>query len=285
MSDYKAVFIHRSGPTLASYRYRAMIPAQAMGACLNGGQEGHAYIFSKPNPDDFLLAKQCKHEGVKVIVDIGDDHFNSPVWGPIYRELMALADCVVTPTPAMSDRMFKHVQRHADVIIPDPYEEPHTPPHADGAKMLWHGHHGNMKDLRPWYDFLKNEDLTIVSNVVMEDHPKSVYWSPEVQTKAMQEANLVLIPTRKGVEYKSANRLVNAIRAGCFPICGGQVLSYREFRHMAWVGNFATGIQWAKYFHAELNALVAYGQQYIEKFSPAAIGKQWQEVVDTVCSA
>lgn len=284
MSEHQAVFIHRSGPSVASYRYRAMIPAAAMGACLNGGEAGHVYIFSKPNPDDLNLAKECKAEGVKVVVDIGDDHFLNPIWGPIYKEIVGLADCIVTPTPAMSDRMHKQVGRHADTIIPDPYEADSHPPHADGPKMLWHGHRGNLKDLRPWLEFLPNEDLTILTNGAMGIDRPYLEWSPENQATALRETNLVLLPTRKGVEYKSANRLVNALRAGCFPVCSGHIPSYHEFQKMVWVGNFTTGVQWAKHFQKDLNALVAEGQTYIEKFSPASIGAQWRQVVETLCA-
>ena len=95
-----AVFVHRNGPQFASYRYRAEIPAKAIGATVNGG-EAHVLIFSKPTPDDVILAKESKADGLNIIFDVGDDHFNHAVWGPIYREMVGLADALVTPTENM----------------------------------------------------------------------------------------------------------------------------------------------------------------------------------------
>jgi hypothetical protein len=97
----------------------------------------------------------------------------------------------------------------------------------------------------------------------------------------LQESQIVLLPTRAGVEYKSANRLVNAIRAGCFPVCGA-LPSYKEFRKVAWVGKFETGLQWAKAMKDELNDRVKEGQAYIEKFSPESVGKLWEQALEAL---
>jgi hypothetical protein len=281
----KAVFIHRSGPQLASYRYRAEIPAKAIGGCVNGGEAGSVYIFSKPTPDDVTLAKECKAEGVKVVCDIGDDHFNHAVWGPVYREMVSLADCLVAPSENMAGRLMKYFNRTADAVIPDPYEEPLSAPHADGQKLLWYGHPVNLKDLKESLPALKNLALTIVTGQNHGLDHDYLQWSPEVQTRELKKANMVILPTRKGTEFKTANRLVNALRAGCFPVCGGHIPSYQEFRKVAWVGHFSTGLRWATAYPQDLNALVAEGQQYIEKFSPENIGKLWQQVVDALCQS
>jgi len=278
-----AVFVHRNGPQFASYRYRAEIPAKAIGATVNGG-EAHVLIFSKPTPDDVILAKESKADGLKIIFDVGDDHFNHAVWGPIYREMVGLADALVTPTENMAGRLLKYMGSPATVVIPDPYEEPAATPHANGAeRLLWYGHQINLKELSPWMEFLKGLNLTVVTGE--NHHWKADYlrWTPEVQTEQLHRANLVLIPTRKGVEYKSANRLINALRAGCFPVCGDQIPSYHEFRKVAWVGNFTTGLKWAQAEANHLNELVAEGQEYIKKFSPEAVGAQWRALIDEVC--
>ena len=282
----KAVFIHRNGPQFASYRYRAEIPAQAIGGTVNGG-EANVLIFSKPTPDDLALAKESKAEGIKIVFDVGDDHFNHPTWGPIYREMVELADAMVTPTDNMKDRIRKYfgiINPALVTVIPDPYEEAYATPHANGAeRLLWYGHQINLKELSPWMEFLKGLNLTVVTGE--NHHWKADYlrWSPEVQTEQLHRAHVVLIPTRKGVEYKSANRLVNALRAGCFPVCGDQIPSYHEFRKVAWVGNFSTGLKWAQAEANHLNALVAEGQEYIKKFSPESVGAQWSELIEGVC--
>jgi len=278
-----AVFVHRSGPSCASYRYRAAIPAQAIGATVNGG-EAQALIFSKPTPDDLTLAKAMKADGLKIIADFGDDHFNHATWGPVYREMVGLADALVVPTDNMASRITKYFGCTVTAVIPDPYEEPLSTPHANGAsRFLWYGHQINLKELSPWMEYLTDLDLTVVTGE--NHHWKADYlkWTPAIQTEQLHRANIVLIPTRKGVEYKSANRLVNALRAGCFPVCGDHIPSYHEFRQVAWVGNFSTGIKWAQAEANHLNDLVAEGQEYIKKFSPETVGAQWRELIDEVC--
>jgi hypothetical protein len=277
----KAVFVHRMGPTFASYRYRAAIPAQQVGGSINGG-EGAVYIFSKPTPDDVVLAKECKAEGVKVVADLGDDHFRHPTWGPIYVEMAKLCDVLVVPTENMAGRMMKYVGRKADVIIPDPYEEPLTAPHANGpASYVWFGGAANLKDLEAYWSFLALLPLTIVTS----PHPQKKFdylpWSPQVQTEQLQKAQVVLLPIRKGVEYKSPNRLVNALRAGCFVITDRHPASL-AFRRTCWVGNVMTGVKWAQYYQDELNDMVAEGQQAIEPFSPEQIGNQWRQLLTSL---
>lgn len=277
----KAVFIHRMGPDFASYRYRVAIPAKELGASINGG-EGSVFIFSKPTPDDVTLAKECKTEGVKVVADLGDDHFRHPVIGPIYIEMVKLCDALVVPTENMAGRILKYLWRKADAIIPDPYEEPYSAPHANGqAKYLWFGHAGNLKDLDPYTDYMKKMPLTIVTGQTPRKDFEYVRWSQAVQTAQLQQAQVVFLPTRKGMEYKSPNRLVNAIRAGCFVVTDFHP-STMEFQRVAWVGNVMTGVRWAQHFHADLNDCVAEGQAYIEKFSPANVGAQWQQLLNSL---
>ncbi len=278
----KAVFIHRMGPEFASYRYRAAIPAEQIGGTVNGG-EAHVLIFSKPTPDDLVLAKESKAEGIKIVADLGDDHFRHPTWGPIYVELAKLADALVTPTENQAGRIMKYIGRKVDAVIPDPYEEPFTAPHANGAKrFLWYGNASNLKDLKPYMPFLKDMPLTILTGANHKEPYDYIHWSSQAQTEQLQATNIVLLPVRKGVEYKSPNRLVNAIRAGCF-VMGSEHPSHQEFRRYVWTGNLMTGVKWAQHFRHDLDEIVAEGQVYIEKFSPANVGKQWVQLLETLC--
>ncbi len=277
----KYVFIHRMGPQFASYRYRAQIPSEAIGATVNGG-EANVLIFCKPTPDDLKLAKESKAEGIKIVADLGDDHFRHPVWGPIYVEMAKLADAVVCPTENMAGRIMKYVSRKVDAVIPDPYEEPQSLPHANGAnKFLWFGNAGNLKDLKPYFEFLKDMPLRIVTGENKEAI-QYLRWTPQVQTEELRQTNIVLMPHRKGVEYKSANRLVNAMRAGCF-VVGSDHPSHQEFKRYMWTGNMMTGVKWAQHFRDELDEIVTEGQVYIEKFSPANVGKQWKQLLESLC--
>lgn len=277
----KAVFIHRGGPSFASYRYRAAIPARQIGANVNEG-EGSVYIFSKPVPNDVTLAKECKAEGVKVVVDLGDDHFQHPVWSPVYVEMVKLCDALVVPTENMAGRIVKYVGRKADAIISDPYEEPLCAPHAsEKERYLWFGHAANLKDLNPYLTFIKDMPFTILTSPNSRKDMQYVPWSPEAQTTHLQRASVAFLPIRKGVEYKSPNRLVNAMRAGLFVVTDRHP-STTEFRRYVWTGNVMTGVKWAQHFHDELNDIVAEGQTYIEKFSPENVGKQWTQLLESL---
>lgn len=277
----KVVFVHRMGPDLASYRYRAAIPAQEIGASVNGG-EGAVFVFSKPTPDDLILAKECQAEGVKVVADIGDDHFRHPYFGPFYVEMAKLADALVTPTENMAGRIVKYIGRKADAVIPDPYEEPYCAPHANGlASYVWFGHPGNLKDLDPYLDFIREMPLTIVTGPTRRTSFPTIPWSPATQTTYLQQSQIAFLPIRKGVEFKSPNRLINALRAGCFVITDRHPATL-EFRDYVWTGNVMTGIKWAQYYQDELNDIVADGQAYIEKYSPANVGKQWVQLLESL---
>ena len=275
------------GPMTASYRMRSASPAAFLGGKVNESHDGGSelYVFSKPLPDDLTLARELKAEGVKFVVDIIDDHFRNVMVGNIYAEMIRMADLVVCPTENMSDRLVKYGLKPADIIIPEAYEEPHGDPHANGAeKFLWFGSQGNLKEIRPWIKngTLAGHSLAIVTGPNENLGHDWTQWTPETQTTALQASQVVLIPTRKGVEYKSANRLVNALRAGCFPVCGGGIPSFKEFRQFAWVGQFETGLQFVKAVTDELNDRVAAGQQYIQKFSPQTIGKLWEDALTRV---
>jgi len=265
---------------------RSVFPAQYVGGFVNGSETEAANImvFTKPTPTDVVLARELKAEGMKIVADIIDDHFRHKLVGQSYADMVNLADVIVTPTANMSDRMVKYGLRPADVIIPEAYDEAFAEPHANGAEQyMWFGCQGNLKDIRPWIKngLLNGMPLTIVSGPNENLGHDWIQWTPEVQTKSLQQANIVLLPTRKGVEYKSANRLVNSLRAGCFPVCG-DLPSYKEFRRFCWVGKFDTGLRWAQACKHELNDRVKEGQAYIEKFSPDAVGKLWEQTLEAV---
>jgi hypothetical protein len=271
----KVVFIQRMGIRSASYRYRSVIPAAQLGGTVNGG-EANILVFSKPTPDDVALAYESRAEGLTIVVDFCDNHFAHDTWGPVYHEFAKLAHGIVTATEVMAGQIKEATGRTVDAIIPDPYEEPYAAPHAsEASQYLWFGSVVNVKDLLPWLPYIAQKDLTIVTGPNERLNREYYLWSPTMQTEQLQQAHLVLLPTRKGAEHKSPNRLVNALRAGCFPICSAHP-AYTEFRKFVWVGNLTTGMKWAESEKAYLNELVAEGQAYIEKFSPESIGRQWE---------
>jgi hypothetical protein len=274
------VFVHQ-GINSATYRYRALMPAQEVSkvngfkATVNTGA-GDIIVFSKPVHTDLGLAKAARAEGAKVVVDLSDDHFSHPVIGRLYADICAVADKIVCPTEVMRDRITANLEIEPEVIA-EPYEFDELEPHANGEKFLWYGHKGNLIGLMPWKDYIKDLDLTVITDK-NDRWPDYIPWSLEAMKSNLASRNIVLLPTMKGAEYKSSNRLVNAIRSGCFAVAQDHP-AYREFRKFAWVGNLATGVKWAKHFKNDLNELVKEGQEYIrDRYSPQTIGKQWADL-------
>lgn len=269
------VWIHRGGPDMASYRYRALIPSQILGGSVNEGM-ADTLIFSKPQAEDIELAIRARKDGTQVITDICDDHLNHPELGPVYKDMINLSDKIVCPTKVMGERIYEEYRRDFNVI-PDPYEQELCEPHAEGNNLLWFGHQSNLDDIVKYLPLLDqiNRKVTIVSG------PKKIKgvipWSLKTQREELQKANIVLLPSRKGAEYKSPNRLVNSIRAGCFVV--GHHPAYEESRRFVWNGEIFTGARWATINQSILNDLVKEGQSYTEKYSPENIAKQWAAIL------
>lgn len=286
MTDKNIVFIHRQGPDAASYRYRALEPAKHISrvngfSCAINGGAADILVLSKPSLEDVVMMGEAKKEGCKVVADFCDDHFNNPSYA-FYKDVAKEADFVVVPTQVMADRVLEHTGKVADAIIPDAYEEEESEPHADGEKVIWFGHNTNVKDLRPWMGNLKDWDLTVLTGPNLPEDARSRKWTKEAQTEELSKANIVFLPTRKGAEYKTNNRLLNSIRAGCFAICA-QHPSYIEFKKMVWVGDPYTGLRWVKAFRSDLNGLVKEAQDYIrDRYSPATIGSMWAKAMEAV---
>lgn len=256
---------------MASYRYRTKIPAEQTGAQVNGG-EADIVVFSKPCSQDLELLRECKQDNVPVVVDFCDDHFDHQDLGPIYREFASTADHIVCNTPVMRKRIGK------GVVIPDPYEMPELPPHADGNQLLWFGHNTNLRDVQKWSAL---QNIRVVTGPkVFEGH---THWSPENIDRAMREANICIFPHRdESGYYKSNNRFLNAVRMGLFPVCNPHP-AYNEFWGKAWIGDMKTGLQWAAHFKDDLNSLVEDLQCQIRvKYSPEAIGQQWQDLFASI---
>lgn len=253
---------------MASYRYRTEVPAKHIGASINGGHAEIA-VFSKPFPEDVDLAKQCKESGAKVVVDLCDPHTSLKH----YQEIIALADHVVVASEWARENIFPN-----SVVIPDPYEFEEIEPHCHGEKYLWFGHKTNLKDMDKWR-YLPN--LRIVSGP-FEDVPEGItFYSPENLRRALIEADFTLFPSRAGAEYKSPNRLLNALRMGTFPICH-PVPSYKEFRDFVWVGDMLEGLRWSRH-QDNLNDLIKEGQDYIrDRFSPQTIGELWRDFLSSI---
>jgi glycosyltransferase involved in cell wall biosynthesis len=113
-------------------------------------------------------------------------------------------------------------------------------------------------------------------------------WSPEATQRALDDCDLAVVPgdvNLRKTTVKSANRVAEILRAGrlavAFPIP-----SYLEFAAHAWIGeDIVGGIEWAMAHPDEARARIRAGQDHVEqKFSPQALGGQWQDALLDVLS-
>ncbi len=283
MSAINVVWISRFGKEMASYRYRAEIPAEEVGK-LNGFKcginDGDAdiVVFTKPTGDDIAVAKKLKADGAKIVLDLSDNHFHSPL-ERVYREIAPIGDYIVCASDAMKGIIRDEAGKDA-WVIPDPYEFEEVEPHAQGEYHLWFGHYRNFGEMTQVMNSMGQRKLRVVTGP--REIPGTIPWSLENLRKTFKMSNIVILPTQPGAEYKSANRLINSLRQGCFCVCMDHP-AYREFRDFVWVGDFHTGLRWTDAFIDELNEHVKAGQAYIrDRYSPAAIGKLWSQFLEAV---
>lgn len=278
--DLNVLWVHRFN-TLASYRYRAMMPSEEVAkhngfkTGINNG-EADIVVYAKPTATDLEAAKSAKSQGAKIVVDFAGDHFAKD---PVYTEFANLADAITCSSDVLRARVFDYTKKES-VFIPDPYEQEEMKPHADGDNFLWFGHRLSFPELASVVKSMGTRKLRVVSGP--EPAPTVIPWSLENLRQAFEVSNIVILPTTQGGEHKSPNRLLNSIRAGCFPVCMTHP-AYLEFKHMVWVGHFPTGLKWVDAFRGDLNDLVLEAQDYIrDRYSPQTIGKQWAQLLESV---
>jgi len=255
-------FLHRGGEQMASYRYRAKIPAQELGWSIND-PSADVLIYAKPLSFELEEAKTAKRSGRRVIVDFCDDHFGR---FPFYSEMALLADQVTVPTEEMGLRTRTLFQ-----VIPDPYEFEELLPHCDGDRLLWFGHAVNFRGLQRILPELQCYPLTIISNVV-----GTVPWSLERMRDEFIRNDIVILPATE--PYKSPNRAIEAIRQGCFVVAEPHP-SLTGFPGI-WIGNIKKGIEWARQNPQLANDRTATAQDFVRKrFSPRILADAWKRVI------
>lgn len=260
-------FIHAGPTTMASYRYRAKIPAEMIGASIND-LTASTLVFSKPRPDELMDMARAKMRGQRVVVDFCDDHF------PLlhYQTALKIADAVTCPTEAMAELILNHERfpRKA-TVIPDPWEYPLYPAHFAGMRLLWYGHEVNKKSLQRIMPDLEGYALRVVSNF-----GGAIPWSHATMLMEFANADIVVMPASD--QYKSANRTVEALRQGCFIIAEPHpaILDIPGI----WIGNIKEGLEWVKQQSmCEMNRRITSAQTYVtEKYSPKTWGATWRSV-------
>jgi hypothetical protein len=246
---------------MASWRYRAAIPARELGAGLNDfGAD--VLVVAKPNQAIVAEAALARQRGAAIVADFCDDHFAR---FSFYDEVARLAHEVTAPTAELARRI-------GATIIADPFEFPEAAPHCNGRRVLWFGHAVNYASLERVLPTLSAEtDLRVVSNV-----PGTIPWSTETMYAEFALADIVILPA--SAAYKSANRAVEAIRQGCFVVAEPHP-SLHDLS--VWVGELCAGIDWAATHPREANAMTAAAQAQVRAtYAPDVVARKWMSVCE-----
>jgi hypothetical protein len=250
-----------------------------------------------------------------VFADLSDDYaaLAEALRAPFlveYQRRLAEHCTLTVPCAALRDALAPLA--HCGVeVIEDPYESAAVQPvrtrAGDPPALCWFGTLGppNVDDLRDSLSGLARgmADLggrielvageaaraagTSIAAAVAAANPRwsvaYTAWSPEAAAAAIGRSDFVLLPQAHATPWgrvKSHNRLVETIRAGRLAIAS-PIPSYLELADYAWVGeSLAEGLRWALAHPEEAAARVAQGQTYVAtRFSPAAIGARWAEVL------
>lgn len=175
---------------------------------------------------------------------------------------------------------------------------------APRLKLLWFGHPSNfpaLYELMPQLGSIAKRlpmQMAVVSaqkSAVKEScaifnhyHGRRcrmifIPWSLENTWGALRECDLCVIPvdlSNKSKSGKSANRLIETLRAGRFAIAS-PLPAYQEFSESAWIGeSIAQGIVWALGHPAEVVERIRAGQLAIEQnYFPGAIARHWERMM------
>lgn len=270
MTPLSISFCHYGNESMASYRYRAMIPARSLGAAIND-PTADINIFAKPIDQDVPHVLRAHAEGRHVIADFCDMHFHLNH----YDLILKTADLVTVPTPWFAEFITRRYGIEP-FVVPDPFEYDEAPPHCTGDRLLWFGHALNLDSLERVGPLLLGHPLTIVSNL-----DGAIPWSRANLLAAFAANDIVVMP--ETAPYKSANRTVESIRRGCFVVAEP---------HPAintipgiWLGNIAKGIEWAQAHPSAANERTSIAQDYVRKwYSPATQADAWRTAIQRVLS-
>lgn len=313
---------------IASARYRILVPAAelqkkhhsvSLGSVtqnivtpeLMSHLNTDAVIFSKSFSEiNETLAESARGYGAAVIFDICDNHFNHPIIGQHYRNMVRKANVITCNT----ERMAQVVRQFTDkpcIVIEDTYDGTRQPAKfspGDTLNLVWFGHPSNLDSLQAVIPLLvkfSKEQQPIFLTIVTKSQGKFnaaafcaqletgishafsirfMPWSLRSQQEAIHAADLVIIPSLDNEikNVKSANRMVEGFLAGRM-VVANPIPSYDSYRNWAWIGDdFSAGIGWVLNHKQEIPARIEAAQNYIEQhLSPEIIGRKWENVLST----
>lgn len=265
--------------SLASTRYRAVAPAmylktQQVALC---GDDGDLLVVGKHGWDKSLVDRYKAF-----IFDVCDDWFADKDLRPFYLEMCRRATLVTCNSEVMRFRIHQETGRAA-TVIPDAYEREEWAP-SWGEGLLWFGNPINLPDF--FRAVKKMEGLQLPLGCIsrhedyMSDELKKLVipWSPTAMDKGLKGAAVVILPTGAS-PAKSANRLIESVRAGKF-VVAEPLPAYEEFAEWMWVGDIREGVEWAFKNPKECLKRVKKAQKHVAKhYSMDVIGPKWMAAV------
>ena len=229
------------------------------------------HIFSKHWTDDRVAARASPC----AVFDVCDDWFTRvhPVVrgiGDYYREMCGL--CSVTcSSEALAEIILEQTGKVAEVI-PEPYEGPDGLPRELGEplRVLWFGHKSNLKELQR-HTVPDGVGVVLCTNAVGAG---IVPWSVDNLALALAACDVVIIP--QSHHWKSANRMVESLRAGRF-VVASDIPAYRGFDQ--YLGDIREGLEWVKSNTGHIISRIISGRKRLDQFSPASINRQWSSYI------
>ncbi len=269
-------FVTRGGPHLASYRLRIGLP----GAELE--RLGHTVRIGPfdPSCDVHVFSKHWDKEGdlrnaessYCPIFDLCDDWFRRD-HDAHYRAMVERCEVVVS-SRRLGERVLEECGRVAH-YIPEPYElpegvlrEPNPSP-----RILWFGHSSNIPTIAPYFDL---PNLFLCTNAVGRG---IVPYSPNNLRQCLAACDVVLVPQDR--DWKSANRVVETIRAGRFAIAA-DIPAYRGFS--MYLGDIREGLEWVKRNAGNIMERLISGRAAIGSFSPESVGRMWSDFISAAAT-
>lgn len=309
---------------LASARYRVILPANQLTRvghqveirtippsgwtlALAKTISADCVIFSKSfHESNEMLAESLLARGVRVLLDLCDNHFENPQFGPHQKKMVQLASGIIASTDKMAEVIKKHTGKDS-TVIGDPVEgrrsEPAFEPRLPFLKTAWFGHPSNLQSLIKIMPELQQFSgyVPLLLKVVtspsegLNEHlqqliPVSagrlkielVPWSVNATWQALEETDIVLIPSlddeKKAV--KSPNRLAESLWAGRF-VVAHPIPAYSPFAEAAWIGaSIAEGLHFALANPEQVVRKITCGQQLVSaRLSGYHIGQLWLQAL------
>jgi hypothetical protein len=188
-----------SGSSVASYRYRVVIPARGLSErghrvssiAVSEGGAGFGTAVEQMRGADVAvfgklgdlrlhgrLLRAARGLGIGTVVDVCDDHFSDASDGEQHRAIVTEGDAVSVSSKFLAARVAETTSRPSTVIA-DPYEGSRGEPKwAPGATIVatWFGHPSNLVGLAKCFEQIRASGMPMHLIVVTKGVREVIDW-------------------------------------------------------------------------------------------------------------